>query len=157
MNGHYSLWLGRNGVVGSELAKPISSLSIESTNGRLVYVTLWRPDGTGLLVHSEMHDVAERREVGILQFGRVHQIKPQESVLEAPAAFRQHLSVKKLVIRESEVDCESGVVFQAHSGEEMIILAGVAIHSLAVHGVTYSGYTFQPEYSLEQYSRIELG
>jgi hypothetical protein len=148
---------GETESLGSELAKPISSLSIESTNGRLVYVTLWRPDGTGLLVHSEMHDVAERREVGILQFGRVHEIEPQESVVEVPAAFRQHLSVKKFVIRESEVDCASGVVFQAYSGEEIIILAGVAIYSLAVHGVTWPGYTFQPEYSLEQYSRIELG
>src|ERR1700733_2716695 len=148
---------GETESLGSELAKPISILSIESANGRLVYVTLWRPDGTGLLVHSGVHDVAERREVGILQFGRVHEIEPRESVVEVPAAFRQHLSVKKLVIRESEVDCESGVVFQAHSGEEIIILAGVAIYSLAVHGVTWPGYTFQPEYSLEQYSRIELG
>jgi hypothetical protein len=148
---------GETELLGSELAKPMSSLSIESTNGRLVYVTLWRPDRAGLLVHSEMHDVAERREVGILQFGRVYEIEPQESVVEVPVAFRQHLSVKKLVIRESEVDCESGVVFQARSGEEIIILAGVAIYSLAVHGVTWPGYTFQPEYSLEQYSRIELG
>ena len=144
-------------MLGSELAKPITRLSMESTNGRLVHITLWRPDKTGLLVHSEMHDVAERREVGILQFGRVYEIEPQESVIEVPAAFSEHLSVKKLVIRESGVDCESGVVFLAHSGEEIIILAGVAIYSLAVHGVTWPGYTFQPEYSLEQYSRIELG
>ena len=148
---------GETELLGSELAKPISRLSIESTNGRVTYVTLWRPDGTGLLVHSEMHDVAERREVGILQFSRVHEIEPLESVVEVPAAFRQHLSVKKLVIRESEVDCESGVLFQAHSGEEIIILAGVAPYSLAVHGVTWPGYTFQPEYSLEQYSQVELG
>jgi hypothetical protein len=78
-------------------------------------------------------------------------------LVEVPAAFGQHLSVKKLVVRESGVDCESGVVFRTHSGEEIIILAGVAIYSLAVHGVTWPGYTFQPEYSLEQYSRIELG
>jgi hypothetical protein len=148
---------GETELLSSELAKPISRLSIESTNGRLVYVTLWRPDGTGLLVHSEMHGVAERREVGILQFGSVHEIEPQESVIEVPAAFRQHLRVKKLVIRESEVECESGVLFQQPSGEEIIILAGVSPYSLAVHGVTLPGYTFQPEYSLEQYSRIELG
>jgi hypothetical protein len=137
--------------LGSELAKPITRLSIEETNRRLVYITLWRPDTTGLLVHSEMHDVAERREVGILQFGRVYENEPQESVIEVPSAFRQQLSEKKLVIRES------GVVFRAHSGEEIIILAGVAIYSVAVQGVTCPGYTFQPEYSLEQYSRIELG
>jgi hypothetical protein len=33
---------GETESLGSELAKPISSLSIEPTNGRLVYVTLWR-------------------------------------------------------------------------------------------------------------------
>ena len=34
---------GETELLGSELAKPISRLSVESTNGRLVYVTLWRP------------------------------------------------------------------------------------------------------------------
>jgi hypothetical protein len=148
---------GETELLAGELSKPITRLSMESTDGRLVYITLWRPDKTGLLVHSEMHDVAERREVGILQFGRVYEIEPQESVIEVPAAFSERLSVKKLVIHESGVDCESGVVFLAHSGEEIIILAGVAIYSLAVQGVTFPGSTFQPEYPLEQYSRIELG
>ena len=55
-----------------ELKRPITRISIEfAFHGKPVYVTLWRPDGTGLLIHSDMHDLAERREVGVLQFGRV--------------------------------------------------------------------------------------
>jgi hypothetical protein len=141
----------------NELRQPIKRLSIESTGGKLVYITLWRPDETGLLVHSDMQDVAERREVGILQFSRVHEVEPQESVIEAPVAFRERLSVHKLIIRESGVECESGVVLQADTGEAITILAGVAPCSMAVQGVTWPGYIFQPEYPLEQYLRIEVG
>jgi hypothetical protein len=36
-----------------------------------MFVTLWRSDGTGLRLYSQMHDVAERREVGVLNFEQV--------------------------------------------------------------------------------------
>jgi hypothetical protein len=70
-----------------ELAQPIARLSLEfAFHGRPVYVTLWRPDGTGLLVHSDMHDLAERIEVGVLQFGRVFAPEAQEIIVETPSA-----------------------------------------------------------------------
>jgi predicted membrane protein DUF2254 len=51
--------------LANELTLPIALISIECAfHGRPVYVTLWRPDGTGLLVYSDMHDSAERRELG---------------------------------------------------------------------------------------------
>jgi hypothetical protein len=145
-------------LLASELAQPITRLSIEfAFHGRPVYVTLWRPDTTGLLIHSDMQDVAERREVGVLQFSRVNEIETQEIVIEVPSAFRENMTIFKLAVEESGVQCESGVILQANSGDEIIIVAGVKPYSIAVRGITWPAYTFEPEYPMEQYSRITVG
>ena len=104
-----------------------------------------------------MQDVADRREVGVLQFSRVYETETQEIVIEAPSAFRENLSIFKLVIEESGVQCESGLILQANSGDEIVIVAGVQPYSIAVRGITWPGYTFEPEYPMEQYSRIAVG
>jgi hypothetical protein len=141
--------------LAGELARPITRLSIEfAFHGRPVYATLWGPDETGLLIHSDMQDVAERREVGVLQFSRVYEAETQEIVIEAPSVFQENLSISKLAIEESGVQCESGIILQADSGEEIVIVAGVQPYSLAVRGITWPKYTFEPEYPMEQYSRI---
>ena len=144
--------------LAGELAQPITRLSIEvAFHARPAYVTLWRPDTTGLLIHSDMQDVAERKDVGVLQFSRVYETETQEIVIETPSVFRENLSIFKLAIEESGVQCESGVILQANSGDEIIIVAGVRPYSIAVRGVTWPAYTFEPEYPMEQYSRITLG
>jgi hypothetical protein len=144
--------------LAGELAQPIKRLSIEfAFHGRPVYVTLWRPDETGLLIHSDMQDVAERREVGVLQFGRVYKAETQEIVIEAPLVFQENLSISKLAIEESGVKCESGIILQANSGDEIAIVAGVQPYSIAVRGITWPEYNFEPEYPMEQYSRIAFG
>jgi hypothetical protein len=144
--------------LAGELAQPITRLSIEfAFHERPVYVTLWRPDKTGLLIHSDMQDVAERREVGVLQFSRVYEAETQEIVIEAPSVFRENLSIFKLAIEESGVQCESGIILQANSGDEIVIVAGVQPYSIAVRGITWPKYTFEPEYPMEQYSMIAVG
>jgi hypothetical protein len=144
--------------LAGELARPIKRLSIEfAFHGRPVYVTLWRPDETGLLIHSDMQDVAERREVGVLQFSRVYEAETQEIVIEAPLVFQENLSISKLAIEESGVQCESGIILQANSGDEIAIVTGVQPYSIAVRGVTWPEYNFEPEYPMEQYSRIAVG
>jgi len=150
-------WKEQESLAG-ELARPITRVSIEfAFHGRPVYVTLWRPDETGLLIHSDMQDVAERREVGVLQFSRVHAAETQEITIEAPSVFHENLSVSKLVIEESGMESESGLILQANSGEEIVIVAGVQPYSIAVRGVTWPEYTFEPEYPMEQYARIAVG
>jgi hypothetical protein len=78
-------------------------------------------------------------------------------VIEAPSAFRETLSIFKLAIEESGVQCESGLILQANSGDEIVIVAGVQPYSIAVRGITWPAYTFEPEYPMEQYSRIAVG
>jgi hypothetical protein len=150
-------WKERESLAG-ELARPITRLSIEfAFHGRPVYVTLWRPDETGLLIHSDMQDVAERREVGVLQFSRVYEEETQEIVIELPSVFRGSLSVSKLAIEESGMECESGIILRSISGDAIVIVAGVQPYSIAVRGVTWPKYTFEPEFPIEQYSRIAVG
>ena len=47
--------------LAGELAGPSSGFHFVAFHGRPVYVTLWRPDRAGLLIHSDMQDVAKRR------------------------------------------------------------------------------------------------
>jgi hypothetical protein len=77
-------------------------------------------------------------------------------MIEASSVFRENLSVSKLVIRESGTESESGIILQANSGEEIVIVAGVTPYSIAVRGLTWPDYTFEPEYPLEQYARISV-
>jgi hypothetical protein len=141
----------------AELARPIHRISVEfAFHRRPAYVTLWRSDDIGLLIHSDMHDLAERREVGVLQFSYVFRQEAQEIDVDVPTSFRGALSVSKLIIEESEMESESGVALKSEKGEEIVIVAGVNPYSIAVAGVTWPAYTFEPEYALEQYFRIAL-
>jgi hypothetical protein len=107
-------WKEQESLAG-ELARPITRLSIEfAFHGRPVYLTLWRPDETGLLIHSDMQDVAERREVGVLQFSRAYEAETQEIVIEVPSVFCKNLSVSKLAIEESGMECESGIILRSN-------------------------------------------
>jgi hypothetical protein len=110
-------------------------------------VTLWRPDETGLLIHSDMLDVAERREVGVLQFSRVDEAETQEIVIEAPSVFRENMSVSKLAIEESGMECESGIILRSSSGDEIVIVAGASVVTLkaAICGQFKTGHRDWPK------------
>ena len=139
-----------------ELSKPLKQISVDRFHGRPMSVTLWRQDGTGLRVSSEMHDVAERKEVGLLQFGCVSLPKDNETIMDIPAAFNSPITVFKLVIHESGASVESGMVLKASDGSEIVVVAGAYPHFLALGGVLPAPYTFEPEYPLDQYSRVPL-
>jgi|SRR5271170_2974027 len=144
--------------LASELSKPIKRISVGPgiTIDGPRFVTLWRPDETGLRLYTEMHDVAERREVGVLNFERVSAPRPNETIADVPAAFQGRIAVSKLVIHESGKSAESGVIFQASNGEEIAIVAGVYPYSLAVSGVLSMPHIFKPEYPIDRYERVPM-
>lgn len=49
---------------------------------------------------------------------------------------------------------ESGIVLKASDGSEVVVVAGAFPYFLALSGVLPAPYSFQPEYPLDQYSRI---
>jgi hypothetical protein len=111
-----------------------------------MFVTLWRSDGTGLRVRSEMHDVAERREVGVLRFSHVLAPASNASLMNVAPALNRELTVSKLIIEEAGTSAESGVILKGDDGDEMIIVAGVEPYCLAILGrlLPYAGFTQNP-------------
>jgi hypothetical protein len=154
MNTLSFVWAGPTPLV-LELSKPLRQISVEfGPHGWPRFATLWRQDGTGLRLYSEMRDVAERREVGLLKFEYVSSPKDSETVVEMPSVFDGPITVFKLVIHESDTSVESGVVLKASDDSEAVVVAGVFPYFLAMQGVLPAPYDFQPEYPLDQYSRI---
>jgi hypothetical protein len=67
--------------LAAELAKPLKQVFFEfRPRGEPITLTLWRSDDTGLRIHSEMHDVAVRREVGVLSFAYNSEPRPKEEL-----------------------------------------------------------------------------
>ncbi len=142
--------------LAAELAKPLKQVFIEfTTRGQPITVTLWRSDNTGLRIHSEMHDVAERREVGVLSFAYNSEPPSEGKAVFVASVFERHIGVSKLVIEESGTSAESGVVLSA-ADDQIVIVAGVFPYTLAVDGLLLAPRVFQPEYPMEQYLRIPL-
>jgi hypothetical protein len=144
--------------LAAELSKPIKQISVEFVipNSGPRFVTLWRPDETGLRLFTEMHDVAERIEVGVLHFEQVFAPRPNEIIADLPSAFQGENVVSKLVIHESGTSAESGVVIRASSGDEIVTVAGVYPYSLAVRGALSISHIFEPEYELDDYMRVPI-
>jgi hypothetical protein len=147
-------WSGSTSLA-TELARPLKQVSIESEpHGWPMFVTLWRSDGTGLRVRSEMHDVAERREVGVLRFNHVLAPASNASLMDVASTLNRELTVSKLIIVESGTSAESGVTLKGDDGDEMIVVAGVKPYCLAISGLPSAPSKFEPEYPLDRYARV---
>jgi hypothetical protein len=101
-----------------------------------------------------MHDVAERREVGVLRFSHVLASASDASLTEVTPTLDHELAVSKLVIEESGTSAESGVILTGADGDEMIIVAGVKPYCLAISGLPSAPSKFEPEYPLDRYARV---
>jgi hypothetical protein len=141
--------------LATELARPLKQISVEfEPHGSPMFVTLWRSDGTGLRVRSEMHDVAERREVGVLCFSHALAPVSNATVIDVAPTFDCKLAVSKLLIEESGTSAESGVILMGDDGDQLIVVAGVKPYCLAVSGLPSAPSKFEPEYPLERYARV---
>lgn len=147
-------WHGQEALV-DRLTKGFFRMSVETAaHHRPISVTLWRKDGTGISVQSQMHDVAEWREVGVLRFSEVTSEFAKEDPYKLPLSFDGNLKVTKLLITESGVVAESGVLLEASDGQSLVIVAGAYPYSLAIEGGPKMAHGFEPEYPLEDYTRV---
>lgn len=119
-------------------------------------MSLWRLDGTGIRIQSNMNDISERAEVGVLAFALVKASEPDEIKKKLPSSFKSPSRVSKLVITEQYCEAESGVVLTAADGKEIIIVAGAYPHTLAIDGIVSQPHIFEPEYPLAEYRRISM-
>jgi hypothetical protein len=155
MNNLLFRWEEPNSLT-DELHVPIKEVFLEfSPHGWPMFLTFWRFDETGLRVHSEMHDVAERTEVGVLSFSRVSTPPDGRATAVAASAFNREITAFKLVIEESDTMVESGLVLKANS-DEIVIVASSYPYMLAVSGVLSAPHIFEPEYPIDRYTRVPI-
>jgi len=137
-----------------ELTKPITHVSIEfEPHGKPMYITLWRRDGSGLQVHSELREIAERMEIGVLCFTHVKSPSVGEVVLCIAPEFDEQVDAFKLVAYESGTEAESGIVLRARNGSEITIVAAAFPFMIAINGVGQRPHIYEPEYPLDSYVR----
>jgi hypothetical protein len=149
-------WPGKTSLA-AEIAKPLERISFEfSQHERPMRTTLWRPGGIGLRIQSEMHDLAERLEVGVLCFDLVSAPAHDEKIVDLDSTFLQPLRVSKLVLSELGKSVESGLLIQSIGGEEILIVASAFPCFLAVRGVLSLYRIFDPEYPLNRYQVIPV-
>jgi hypothetical protein len=140
-----------------EVAKPIKQVSIEfEPHGKPMYITLWRPDGRGLRVHSEVREIAERMEVGVLCFTHLESSSGGETMFSIDPEFNRQVDAFKLVVHESGVRAESGILLKAKSGSEITITAAAFPFMIAVIGVVERPHIFEPEYPMEDFERLPI-
>lgn len=131
----------------------ITLLADETTGPRSI--TLWSSETAGIRVRSRMHDLDDRREIGVLDFTAVGAIAPDERRV-TPASHRYHCEFSKLVINDMGVSAESGVTVLLDGNREIVIVAGAFPHTLAINGLSEWEFEFDPEYSMENYVREDL-
>jgi hypothetical protein len=138
-----------------EFAKPIRFISVEFHRSWPQYVTLWHSDGTGIRIHSEMVDIADRLEVGVLHFHHIVVSAHAEVSAKLPWTLGTVVAVSKLVIAESGSLAESGIVIATEVGE-LVVVANAFPCNLAIHGLPLITETFEPEYPLNSYEKVSL-
>jgi hypothetical protein len=102
-----------------------------------------------------MREIAERYEVGVLEFTKVFANPNDEIEINLPRSFRGHLKVKKMIVTERGVLAESGVTLEDIRTKEIVIVAGAYPHTLAV-SVPPIIPAFEPEYPLDRYQFVDL-
>jgi hypothetical protein len=145
-----------------EICKPFIEVSVSLDRVRTpTLVVLWRQDNTGLAIWSEMHDVAEKIEVGVLKFEKVTRTSDknvdgfwQTEESFSTALFAEQNSLTKLVISESGYICESGFVVRSTTGEEITVVADAFPCHVAVLGIDELKSASKPEYELASYERL---
>ena len=139
-------------TLSAELARPLQRVSITTLFGKFpCSITLWRADGTGLKVYSEMRDIAERLEVGVLHFAPVPASGSDEISFNVPPSFQDGVKPFVLLIHESGTTAESGIILRASSGDEIIIVAAGMPCNLTFRGIPELNHRFDPEYPFEEY------
>jgi hypothetical protein len=143
----------------AELKKPILMVSIGIFHASWgpQTLTLWHSDGTGLKIFSQMHDIAERIEIGVLNFEKVTTHAGDATNADVSVAFDCDIEAFKLILDEGGTRAECGLALRASNGDQITIVPSAGAYSLAILGVFASTpHIFEPEYQLNRYARVPI-
>jgi hypothetical protein len=142
-----------------ELNKPIRKVSIDIVHPAWGprFFTLWHSEETGLKIFSQMHDIAERLEIGVLNFEKVTAHAEDEITVDGSAAFDCSIEAFKLILDEEGTRAECGLELRASNGDQIAIVPSAGPYSLAILGAFASTpHIFEPEYELDRYTRVPI-
>lgn len=140
------------------LTGPFSRVSTPSGSEKFLFaIKFWLRTGRSFTVYSEMHDLHEREEVGVLKFVETTGISFDKKELAFDMSGVSVAYVNKLVVYEKgfgSIDC--GVSLHLGDGAEIVVVAGSFPCSIAVRGIPGLSNKFDPEYPLGRYKREPL-
>ena len=147
-------WQGPGRLVDA-LKGPFVKASTPSGHGTSIFaLKLWRQDGRAVVVHSAMHDLDDREEVGVLGFSVVEGFPVDEREVGFDDGRLDVASVSRLTVEEpgyGVIAC--GVVLHPTAGDDVVITAGSFPCSIAVRGIPGLSQEFEPEYPAHRYRR----
>ena len=150
-------WKGSGPLVDA-LKRPLELISLMLDKyGKVETVTFWADHANGVRVHSYMHDVAERVEVGVLSFELASQTTEGEYLIRFDQILTPYL-VSKLIILESGKVLESGLVLRFVDGQEFLVVPSDFPCCLTVKtkGIDLPKTLPNTEYSLDRYDAFDM-
>lgn len=152
-------WSGAPGDL-QQLTKPIVRCSIRFLSENVPQaITFWDAEGKGITIQSEMIDLAERIEVGVVVLSMSVALASGEIEMQGERFFGKAVEPLSLVVEEAGHAVESGLCLRYGEGrsDELVIVAGECPYSIAIDGLTSGGAPrFAPEYPMERYTRLKL-
>lgn len=143
------IWEGK-GDFHNALYSPIQRASISVLVDRPSELFLWHSDGSCLRIANQMHDLADRVEVGSLAFGDKG---PSDNVRFEVDICANALLIEKLILVEKNVSIESGIAIKLAATRELVVVPGAYPYTLAIDGLFDEPHAFEPEYQMSRYRR----
>jgi hypothetical protein len=140
------------------LGKTFTKISVvQAVNANPLEVIIWMPSDTGLRIRSRMHDIAERKEVGVLEFSQVRQSDWSSylETVELAQEFQDRVRFDKLVLESEGMRIECGLALGGSKGGRLVIVPSDYPGALAIDGADLR-FRFGPEYPLGQYEEVPL-
>lgn len=139
------------GCLETALSQEFKTLSLALRDGRWApSVTLWSK-GLGVKIQSQVYDVSDRLEVGVLKFSRVKHPQLEEKKYSLQNLFAKGSKIQKLIIHESGCTLESGLMIEASNGDNIVIVPNAMPFSVAISSSIVKFDYFEPEYPLKDY------
>jgi hypothetical protein len=122
--------------------------------GGTTNVYLFLTTGEIVKIYSEMHNIDDWNEIGLLVFEEIKSCKYSKMIPLGPD-WENIVSIERLVLDKKEFSAESGILFRSETGGEFLVVTSANVDTLAVRA-PFSYHEFLPENDLWAYSYIPL-
>lgn len=152
----YFCFSGESEIALREISCGLVGVAIGWFEGQATDIVFGLLSGRSVRVVNRMHDVAERFEVGVLDFVIDVVEGGGCNFIELPSDFREMLSIERLVFDDSDVCAESGLIINSCRGNRIVVVAAATPCTLSVDVPGGDFDVPESEYPLDAYVRRPL-